>query len=234
MNSRAVGDTTAKDAPRVVELIGPAGAGKTTLSRALSQRSSIQRDFVLSRIGQLPSYVSNTFALLPAFLWEYRHSRWFSRRETRSMAYLKAGLDVLGRQRSNGGMMTVLDHGPIYRLAYLRALGPQITASQPYKRWWGSLLDQWAAALDVLIWLDAPNAVLLGRIRARTSWHTIKDKDDREAYAYLDQYRTFLQQTIAESVAAHPIALFRFDTSRESVEQIVGQVLIALDGARYA
>jgi shikimate kinase len=233
MNSRVANDAAVKNAPRVVELAGPAGAGKTTLLRALSQRNSkIRSDLAVSRVGQLPFYISNTFSLLPTYLRQYRHSRWFSRRETRSMAYLKAWLGVLGQQASSNGAVTVLDQGPIYRLAFLRALGPELTTSQPYKRWWTSLLSQWAAVLDVVIWLDAPNAILLERIRNRESWHTIKEKCDQEAHEYLDHYRTFLERTIAESVADHQIALLRFDTNQESVEQIVGEILITLDAVR--
>ncbi|MEJ2558698.1 MAG: deoxynucleoside kinase, partial [Anaerolineae bacterium] len=150
-------------------------------------------------------------------------------RETRSMAYLQAGLYAVGQQASNNDMVTILDHGPIYRLAFLRALGPEITTSQLYERWWANLLNQWIATLDIVIWLDAPNAVLLKRIRTRDSKHAVKERCKQEAYEYLTHYRTFLAQIIAESVADGQVTLLRFETNQESVEQIVDKILTTLD-----
>jgi deoxyadenosine/deoxycytidine kinase len=216
--------------PLVVEVIGPAGAGKTTLLRTLSQRhKKIQPGIHPSKIRQVPFFISNTIFLLPTFLHQYRHSRWFNWRETRSMAYLKAELQVLEQQASNNGTVTILDHGPIYRLAFLRALGPEITKSQIYTSWWASLLNQWLANIDIVIWLDAPNTVLLERIRARNTQHTIKEKCEQEAYKYLSHYRTFLEQIIAESVTDRWITLLRFNTNQESVEHMVDKILSTFD-----
>jgi len=142
------------------------------------------------------------------------------------MVYLKAGLYVLGQQRPNKAMVIILDHGPIYRLAFLRELGPEITASQIYKRWWVNLLNQWTATIDIIIWLNAPNAILLERIRARDQRHTIKEKCVREAHEFLTHYRTFLEQTISESVTDRRITLLNFDTNQESVEHIVDKILL--------
>jgi broad-specificity NMP kinase len=223
--------------PLVVEVIGPAGAGKTTLVRALRERHERIEpdiDIRLSRISKIPFVIGNTLFLLPTYLRRYRHSRWFSWRETRGMAYLKAGLHLLGQQTPKNGSVTILDHGPIYRLAFLREFGPEITTSRPYKRWWANLLRQWTARIDVVISLDAPNVVLLERIRARDSWHTTKEKCDEEAFEILCRYRTACEQTIAESVTERRLTLLRFDTSQQSTEQIVERVLATFDSARHA
>lgn len=182
-----------------------------------------------SKIRQLPFFISNTFSLLPIYLRQYRHSRWFNWRETRSMAYLRAGLQVLERQASNNGAVIILDHGPIYRLAFLRALGPEVTNSQSYMSWWSNLLNQWTATLDMLIWLDAPNTILLDRIRTRDSKHAIKEKCEEEAYEFLTRYRTFLAQIISDSVTDHQILLLNFDTNQDTVEQIADKVLVTFD-----
>lgn len=228
MNNELTNNTIVEKPPLVVEIIGPAGAGKTTLLRALSQRhKKIQPGIHLSKIRRFPFFISNTFSLLPTFLRQYRHSRWFNRRETRSMDYLKAWLHVLGQQASNNDLVIILDHGPIYRLAVLREFGPEITTSQLFKRWWARLVNQWTATLDVVIWLDAPNVILLERIRARNSYHTIKEKREQDGFEFLTHYRTALKQIIAESVTDRNVTLLRFDTNQESVEQIVDKVLVA-------
>ena len=145
------------------------------------------------------------------------------------MMYLKAWLHVLGQQASNNDRVTILDHGPIYLLAQLREFGPEITTSQLFKRWWANLLNQWTATLDILIWLDAPDVILLERIRARERRHTIKEKCEQEAYEYLTHYRTSLEQIIAESVTDRQVTLLRFDTNQESQERMVDKILATFD-----
>ena len=230
MNNTLIDNTIVKKSPLIVEIMGPAGAGKTTLLRALSQcHKNIQPASHPSKISQFPYFISNTFTLLPTYLRHYRHSRWFNRREIRSMAYLKAGLHVVEQQALHDDMVIMLDHGPIYRLAFLRALGPEITLSQRYERWWTSLLEQWIAAVDIVIWLDAPDAILLERIRTRASKHTIKEKDEQEAYEFLTHYRTFLATIIAESLTNHQVQLLHFNTDQESVEHMTEKVLATFD-----
>lgn len=233
MNNSLTNNAIVEKPPLVVEIIGPAGAGKTTLLRALSQRhKKIGPALHPSKIRQVPFFISNTFFFLPTFLRQYRHSRWFNWREIRSMAYLKAELHVLEQQASNNDRVTILDHGPIYRLAFLRALGPEITTSQRYKSWWASLLKQWTATLDIVIWLDAPDAILLERIRTRATRHAIKGKCEQEAYEYLTHYRTFLSQIIAETMTNHQVTLLRFNTNQESVEQMADKILATFDAVR--
>ncbi len=233
MNNGAASRTIVEKPPLVVEIIGPAGAGKTTVLRALSQRhNKIQPGIPLSKTRQIPFFISNTLSMLPTYLRHYRHSRWFNWRETRSMVYLKAGLHVFRQQALNNDVVTVLDHGPMYRLATLREFGPELTTTQLYARWWANLFSQWAATLDMIIWLDAPNVILLDRIRGRDHWHLIKEKCEREAYEFLTRYRTAMERLIVRSVTDHQVALLRFDTSQKSVEQIVDKVLATFDAVR--
>lgn len=145
------------------------------------------------------------------------------------MVYLKAWLHVLEQQASKNDGVTLLDHGPIYLLALLREFGPEITTSELFKSWWANLYHQWSATIDILIWLDAPDEILLERIRVRDRWHLIKDKSEQEAYEFLTRYRTSLEQIIAESVTNHRVTLLRFDTSEESVEQMADKILAAFD-----
>lgn len=219
----------------VVEVMGPAGTGKTTLSRALRERYpgiAPDIDSRLSKLDKIPFVISDTCSLLPTYLRRYRHSRWFDRRETRSMAYLQAGLKLLDRETPNDDMVTVLDHGPIYRLAFLREFGPEIASSDAYRRWWKKLLERWTVKLDLVVALDAPDEVLLDRIRARDCWHAVKEAPDHEAFEVLRRYRAAFEQTIAESVTPERVPLLRFDTSLLSTEEIADEVLATLTSWR--
>jgi thymidylate kinase len=145
------------------------------------------------------------------------------------MVYLKAWHHVLERQTPNNGTITILDHGPIYRLAFLREFGPEIIKDQSLEKWWDRMLKQWAATLDMVIWLDAPDAILLERIHARNRWHTVKGKSEQEAYEFLVRYRTSYEQIIAKLAANRGPMLLRFDTNQQSVHQIMDEVLAALN-----
>lgn len=218
-------------APLVVELLGPAGVGKTTLARAVRERHehvAPDIDARLAKVDKLPFVIRNTCSLLPGHLLHYRHGRWFNRRETRSMAYLEAGLRLLERDPPAGNAIVILDHGPIYRLAFLREFGPAVTTGHTYQRWWRDLLRRWAARLDLVISLDAPNPVLQNRIRARSSWHSIKDRSELEADEILNRYRTAFERTIAEALTLDHVQLLRFDTSRRSTEEIAAELLQTL------
>jgi hypothetical protein len=149
------------------------------------------------------------------------------------MAYLEAWLHLLERS-PEANTITIFDHGPIYRLTLLREFGPEIVHSQPYARWWARLLRRWTEALDMAIWLDAPNRALLDRIRARERWHSVKDADDREADEFLSRHRTVLEEAIATVGRDGQVTLLRFDSSEEPLEDIVDTVLAAFDSARAA
>ena len=147
------------------------------------------------------------------------------------MAYLKAALHVLGKQAADNDRVILLDHGPIYRLAFLREFGPAITESQRYKGWWTNLLNEWIDTIDIIIWLDAPNDILRERIRARDRPHFIKEQREPEAFEFLSRYRTSFEHTIAEGVTDHHPTLLQFDTDQISVERIVDEVLVTIDSA---
>lgn len=216
--------------PLVGEIIGPAGAGKTTLLRAMSERHhKIQRGIRLPKAIHIPYRINNTCALLPLFLRHYPHSRWFDRRERRSMVYLKAWLHMLAHQTAADDTLTILDHGPLYLLARLREFGPELRNSPGFQAWWTTLLKRWTDALKLIIWVDAPNSVLRERIRSRQSWHLIKDAPEHDAHEFLTEYRAALDRIIDEAMTGRSIMLFHFDTSRHTPDEMASQILEAFD-----
>jgi len=230
VNKMLAGDTVVERPPLVVEIVGLAGAGKTTLLRALNQRhKKIVAGVRVRKINYIPFFISNTFFFLPTFLRQYQYSRWFTWEETRSMVYLKAWHHLLSRQGANKNTVTVFDHGPIFRLVKLSEFGSEITKSQVYHRWCESVFDQWAASLDMVIWLDAPVAILVERIHARNEWHRVKEKSDQEAYKILARFRRSFEQIIAQLAANSDTRVLPFDTERESLKQIVEKVLAEFD-----
>ncbi|MGH7454266.1 MAG: hypothetical protein ACRENG_23125, partial [bacterium] len=63
--------------PLVVELVGPPGAGKTTILRMLCQRNKkILPGIRLRKTMYILLFISKIFYWLPIFLCRHSHSRW--------------------------------------------------------------------------------------------------------------------------------------------------------------
>ena len=133
------------------------------------------------------------------------------------MTYLRAWPRQLTRPPTEH-TVTVLDHGPVFRLARLRAFGPRITRSVPFDRWWERSLLIWSGLLDAVIALDAPDAVLVDRIRSREQKHRMKAEGRSEAEDFLKRYRATYQE-ILEKLEGGP-RLFRVDSNQQSPDEI--------------
>ena len=215
--------------PRFIEIIGPAGAGKTTLINSLIQ--SNQHIFKVSKPSfrstrNIPFLVRNGYSLLPIFLRQRPNNSWFNGREVWWMMFLNEQHQILERQASGYSTLGLLDHGPVYMLTSLLNFGPEVTSSQVFQQWWARRLNQWTSYLDTIIWLDAPNSVLVKRIKNRETGHPVKGDSEVEMNIFLNRYRAAFKQVISIIQAQeNNLELHQFSTDQETPDQIKEKTL---------
>jgi energy-coupling factor transporter ATP-binding protein EcfA2 len=211
---------------RVVEVIGPAGAGKTTLCQMLDGYTGsirLQNFPDVHKIDDAPFFLLNSLRLIPDLLPLYRlDSRQLTRREFAWMAILNGWSTLLCKGSNDGNKVVILDQGPVYLLAEMRIFGPEYLRQKAAERLWQVLYRRWSDTLYMIVWLDADNDVLLGRIRNRQQEHIVKTQPAEVVYEFLDRYRTeygFLLSVFTQKKAG--IKVLRFDTGRQQPEDVV-------------
>lgn len=223
-----------KHRPIFVEFIGPAGAGKTSIVRTLIQSDKYIADTPKPsyRDGRDIGYlVSSIPSILPFFIPQPPNNKWLNRRQIYMMLFLNEWHHILDHHKSRNCMVSLLDHGPIYMLTSLLEFGPEITQSKHFRNWWSRKLKEWSNFLDLVVWLDAPDPILAKRIKARDSWHVVKDESGQEITTFFERYRKSFAKVISTSRDYNnTFNLLRFRTDRETLEQINIKVLSAING----
>jgi chloramphenicol 3-O-phosphotransferase len=211
---------------RAIELVGPAASGKSTLYRALSAQSAdITPGVAFGGLGHLRLGLRHAALLLPA--WLGSRDRWLSEKELRSLNYVVGWAEGVERGAAGNGL-AVFDHGPIFRLARLRAFGPRLVESAAFRRWERDAVQRWAQLLDAVVWLEAPDALLAERIDARAEQHRMKGGEAGETQRFLGRYRAAYAALLAELAAAGAPEPIRVDTSREPPDAIAARLLARL------
>ncbi len=221
-----IDNTARQHRPLAIEIVGPAGAGKTTLLRELQRRHpEIVAGIHQSRVRYAPFLIRHALAFFPRYVCGYRHDRWFTWSELRSMVYLEGWHRRLSQ---HAGAVVVFDHGPLFQLVTLGDFGPELTKSRAYRAWLDRMFTRWAATLDAVVWLDAPFSILAERIHERDRWHVVKGKPQREVYDYLARFRQSYEEITDRLTALAGPTLLRYSTERQPVNQIADHVLSEL------
>jgi deoxyadenosine/deoxycytidine kinase len=215
--------------PVIVELVGPAGAGKSSLLRALAERDgSLRTGLHPPRHRHLP----NAVALVPTFVSLHRGVHRVLWKEMRRITYLRTLHRILVSERSRSHRPVVLDEGPVYMLARMWVYGEDEVTSRVFEPWWHGAFESWAGVLDLIIWLDAPNTVLIDRLRARPQSHRAQDLSDSLIHEFLESYRAAYTRIISALAARRHARVLTFRTDAEPVVRIAERVATAMRDGR--
>lgn len=217
----------------MVEIVGPAGAGKTTLCNALSHyNESIHLGNFpdVRKISDAPFFIWNGLQISPALLSLSQHnSRKLTRREFAWLSILNGWSAILQRDFKNN-ITIILDQGPVYLLTEISEFGPEYLGGKKAENLWQDLYSRWADALDMIVLLDADDIELLKRIRTRDKEHIVKNESIETTFEFLAGYRKAYERIISNLSAIQPnLKILRFDTTHISPEEIANQLLFEFD-----
>lgn len=214
----------------VVEFVGPAGAGKTAVLRAIARLAPLVRTGVrIDRLRRLPVLTWGVVALTPVLIdMAFTDARglWPGLRHLGRLRTLPA---EIAHARASNHRAILLDEGPVFSLGRLSVFHNAAAGNGLLARQWHSEVTRWRALLSGIVLLDARNDVLTGRIRGRVKDHPVKNRSDREVGEFLDRYRAAYREVVTRLTADGRVQLVELDTSTAPIERVAADALSALD-----
>lgn len=216
-----------------VEILGVAGAGKSTLAARLAGAAGVEMaDFIHTRRpSHLLQVVRGIPRLLPILAAGLTRPPRMSWPEWKLLVYVTRWRSFLGR-RTPPGTVLLFDQGPLYALVRLEAEGKPFTTRPAFERWGDEMVEGWADELSAVIFLDAPDTVLWDRINERPQDHKTKGEEAKAGLRFLGRYRRSFEDVLRRMEELGGPRIFRFDTSSMTAPQIAEKVEAVLRDPR--
>jgi hypothetical protein len=206
----------------LAEIIGPSGAGKSALSALLNRPGSgIRAGVTIWKLSR-PLLAGSLLLSLPALVRLRLGDPELSYEEAKQIVRLRAFGRYLGASRGERDAALLFDEGAVFALSQLRS--GRLRYSARLAGWEEKVLASWAASLDAVIWLDAPDEVLIARVRSRAKAHRMKERPDAEIVEFLARYRSAYEMVVERLRRGGRLRVLRFDTAADSLEEIAGRL----------
>jgi thymidylate kinase len=219
--------------PTTIEILGPPGSGKTALIEALqdSERDIIQVSIYWRKPENLSVGVRSAFSVAPV-IFDGASNSGLSLKRVMWMIRLQAALQIFHRKAVTPPSIVTFDQGPVYTMVRLEQMALAAPEGSRLRRWWELKLDEWAQTLNLLVLLDAPNDVLIERIRRRSKSHVAKTQSDEAVGELLTDERARYEVLVGMLAQRGVMQVLRFDTSVHSVDEIASQATTAFRATR--
>ena len=196
---------------KLVEITGVAGSGKSTVTSILVEGPFSRAPFISAREPrQAVLFLRSLPRLVPILVGNFRSRPRMTWADFKLMVYVSSWnhhLDAIGL-----GENLVFDQGPLYALVRLRAKGIGVADSTAFSRWWSQMLAKWLEEISVVVWLDADDAALIGRLNSRDQRHDLKGAPEDEGREFLARYRSLFDEIAARIEKRERPNLIRIDT----------------------
>jgi adenylate kinase family enzyme len=214
-------------APRI-EIVGVAGAGKSTLTRALQGRYAGCRvaDSLHTRMPAHWPYVAHSVPrVLPLVARSVLDRPALSWDELKFVVYVSEWDRFLRARPEHRSAVTVLDQGPIFALARLLWGKKPLTRTRPFEAWLNRMVERWSVELDAIVWLVAPDEALLERINHREQRHEARGKPAPEGLELIELHREAYARLLELVTGLGRPRVLRFDTSTMRPAEIAGELV---------
>lgn len=181
---------------KIIQLCGLYGAGKSTLrSRmTMSDINCLRWDYRLPRFRNLHRFFLSALWIIPALIIAGIDADWFKR--LKLVLYLEVLAQDLLRYKHAMKEILLWDEGPIALHAFLRVRIGKCRNQFIVDRILDMNIRKIARVLDGMIWLDAPDQILIQRVRSRPQPHMLKNRSWDDACRFYGQYRCVYEQMI--------------------------------------
>lgn len=217
--------------PVILELVGPAGAGKTTIRNTLlSNYPQVQfqvHPYFRDR-KNAPFFITNTLKMLPllARIALTRAGRHLTLQEIALMVIMHGWSPLLKRRAAQHHGFTLLDQGPVYLMAHLDPQGPPRLHTPAAVAWINHGYQVWANTVNTIIYVDTEDSILIERINTRGKGHGVRGKPEDEARKFLIRSRESLNYAIcALHKRNNNLRIYRFNSSEKSADEISQEVV---------
>jgi AAA domain len=210
----------------VLELVGPAGVGKSTLAADLGNRLSTTPRAIWGQ--PVVPLLGNGMRSLPTLVDFWASARSPLWHEARHIVRLRTLHRALRNTNSRSDEIVIFDEGPVFSLTWLRGFGHPKLRHSPSDAWWRAAFHDWGALIDTVVVLEAPDDLLARRIRGRPENHEVKEFPNPEIALWMGRFREALDWVLNGMAQNGGPAVLRLATDKEPADRIAGRVLASL------